>query len=61
VKIQPPVPDAVAGTIARAMYTVASAGGTLPRNGADRAAIVSVLETVFGPAPVARPGPPARS
>jgi hypothetical protein len=42
------ISDAVAAAVARAVFTVASAGGTLPLSRADLAAITSALPTIFG-------------
>jgi hypothetical protein len=42
------VSDDVAAGVARAAYTVASAGGSLPLSTADQRAIASAVRTVFG-------------
>ena len=46
--MRPAVSDAVAAALARAVFTVASAGGTMPLSKADTAAIASALPTIFG-------------
>ena len=46
--MRPAAGDDVAAGVARAAYTVASAGGSLPLSSVDRTAITSAVCTVFG-------------